>query len=190
MNSPPIRRRNADVRTREHLTPQEVSRLHKTAGAIGRYGARDALMIRVAYVHGLRASELVRLQWTDVDFESRTLHVRRLKGSLPAMHQLTTDEIRSLKRLPGPRIGYMFKSERNGPLTANGFGKIVARAGRLAGLGLPVHPHMLRHSCGYKLANEGKDTRSIQGYLGHSNIQNTVRYTVLAGDRFKNFWRD
>lgn len=190
MNAPPIRRKNSDVRTREHLTPQEVSRLHKTAGAIGRYGARDALMIRVAYVHGLRASELIGLQWTDIDFDSRSLHVRRLKGSKPAVHQLTTDIIRGLKKLPGRRVGFVFTSERLGPLTANGFHKIVARAGRLAGLSLPVHPHMLRHSCGYNLVNSGTDTRTIQSYLGHANMQNTVRYTVLAEGKFKNVWRD
>jgi integrase len=187
---PPRRRKNAEVRSREHLTPNEVTRLHKTAGAIGRYGARDALMIRMAYVHGLRATELVRLQWTDVDFDSRTLHVRRLKGSLPATHQLTTDEIRALKRIPGPHVGCVFQNERGSPMTPNGFGKIVARAGKLSGIELLCHPHMLRHSCGYKLANEGQDTRSIQGYLGHSNIQNTVRYTALSAERYKNFWRD
>ena len=68
--------------------------------------------------------------------------------------------------------------------------KLLARAGVLAGLPFPVHPHMLRHACGYKLANEGHDTRSLQHYLGHRNIQHTVRYAELATDRFKAFWRD
>jgi integrase len=190
MNVPPIRRPNADVRPREHLTPQEADRLQAAASKIGRYGARDALMIRMAYVHGLRASELIGLQWSDVDFDNRCLHVRRLKGSRPATHQLNTDEIRGLKKLPGERRGTVFKSERQGPLTANGFGKIVARAGEAMGFEFRIHPHMLRHSTGHKLANEGKDTRSIQAYLGHANIQNTVKYTAMSPDRFKDFWKD
>lgn len=147
-------------------------------------------MIRMAYVHGLRAGELVRLQWSDVDFDNRCLNVRRLKGSHGATHQLTTDEVRGLKKLEGERRGPVFKSERLGPLTTSGFGKIVARAGEAAGFEFPVHPHMLRHSTGYKLANEGKDTRSIQAYLGHANIQNTVRYTAMSPHRFKDFWTD
>ena len=68
--------------------------------------------------------------------------------------------------------------------------KLMARAGEQAKLPFPVHPHMLRHACGYQLANEGHDTRALQHYLGHKNIQHTVRYTELAPDRFKNFWRD
>ena len=67
---------------------------------------------------------------------------------------------------------------------------MVARLGVVADFGFPVHPHMLRHACGYKLANDGVDTRSLQAYLGHKNIQHTVRYTELAPTRFKNFWRD
>jgi type 1 fimbriae regulatory protein FimB/type 1 fimbriae regulatory protein FimE len=75
-------------------------------------------------------------------------------------------------------------------MTTENVRTIVARAGRLAGLTFPVHPHMLRHACGYKLANDGHDTRAIQHYLGHRNIMHTVRYTELASDRFKNFWDD
>jgi type 1 fimbriae regulatory protein FimB/type 1 fimbriae regulatory protein FimE len=81
-------------------------------------------------------------------------------------------------------------SERGGPLTENAVGKLVARAGEAAGLELEVHPHMLRHACGYYLANKGTDTRAIQAYLGHRNIQHTVRYTELAADRFNGLWSD
>jgi type 1 fimbriae regulatory protein FimE len=77
-----------------------------------------------------------------------------------------------------------------GPMTTATVRKLFARAGELAKLPFPIHPHMLRHACGYKLANEGHDTRALQHYLGHKNIQHTVRYTELAPDRFKNFWRD
>jgi len=81
-------------------------------------------------------------------------------------------------------------SERRGAMTDSSVRKIIARAADQAKLGFPVHPHMLRHACGFKLANEGHDTRAIQHYLGHRNIQHTVRYTELAADRFKRFWRD
>jgi type 1 fimbriae regulatory protein FimB/type 1 fimbriae regulatory protein FimE len=103
---------------------------------------------------------------------------------------LTSDVIRSLKKLPGDHTGYVFKSERDTPLSPNGFGKIVRRAGEVAGFEFVTHPHQLRHGCGYKLANEGKDTRSIQAYLGHSNIRHTVTYTAMSPTRFKNFWTD
>ena len=85
---------------------------------------------------------------------------------------------------------YLFVTERKGPLTTATVRKLVARAGEKAKLGFPVHPHMLRHACGYKLANDGQDTRAIQLYMGHRNIQHTVRYTELASDRFNGFWKD
>lgn len=84
----------------------------------------------------------------------------------------------------------MFVTERNGPLTASGVRKILARAGEKAGLEFPVHPHMLWHGCGFKLANDGQDTRAIQHCLGHKQIQHTVRYTELASGRFEGFWKD
>jgi type 1 fimbriae regulatory protein FimB/type 1 fimbriae regulatory protein FimE len=67
---------------------------------------------------------------------------------------------------------------------------MVARAGRIAGIPFRVHPHMLRHACGYKLANDGQDPRAIQAYLGHRNINHTVRYTELSPERFRGFWKD
>jgi type 1 fimbriae regulatory protein FimB/type 1 fimbriae regulatory protein FimE len=84
----------------------------------------------------------------------------------------------------------MFASERGGPMSAKSFGTLFARLGERAGLAFPIFPHMLRHACGYALANAGHDTRALQAWLGHRNIQHTVRYTELAPDRFKNFWRD
>ena len=84
----------------------------------------------------------------------------------------------------------MFVTERRGPLTDSTARKLVARAGREAGIPFPVHPHMLRHACGFKLANNGHDTRALQHYLGHKNIQHTVRYTELSPTRFKDFWKD
>lgn len=188
---PPRRRPNAEVRGREHLTPAEVEALASAAAKIGRHGPRDALMIRVAFRHGLRVSELVSLRRDQVDLDNGLMHVRRRKGGTPSTHPLGGREIRDLRKLlRTSESPHVFTSERRAPLTDSSVRKIVARAGREAGLSFPVHPHMLRHAAGYKLANDGQDTRAIQHYLGHKNIQHTVRYTNLAPDRFKGFWGD
>ena len=99
--------------------------------------------------------------------------------------------MRALRRLrkEAPHADFVFVSERGSPFSPSGFAKVVERAGEVAGFGFKAHPHMLRHACGYKLANDGKDTRSLQAYLGHKNIQHTVRYTELAPNRFTDFWR-
>ena len=149
-------------------------------------------MILVAYRHGLRASELVDLRWDQIDFDRATLAVRRVKSGTPATHPIRGDELRALRRLQReqePRSPFMFTSERGSPFTTSGFAKVVERAGEAAGLGLPAHPHMLRHACGFALASKGHDTRALQAYLGHKNIQHTVRYTELSPNRFKDFWR-
>lgn len=184
----PGRVANAEYRSREHLTPKEVERLRKAASA-NRWGHRDATMVLVAYQHGLRASELCDLQWTDVDFDSATLHVRRSKGSTTVAHPINGEELRALRRLKReqePQSQWIFTTERGGPFTRAGFNRLVERAGEAAGLGeLKPHAHMLRHSAGYKLANDGRDTRLIQDYLGHKSIASTARYTALASGRFK-----
>lgn len=189
---PPTRVPNRDRRTREHLTPAEVEKLLTAAGQIGRHGHRDATLILLAYRHGLRVSELVALRLDQVDLKLGHLHVARLKNGVASTHPLRGPELRALRRLQRdyPASPYVFTTERRGPLTDSAVRKIVARAGEGAKLGFPVHPHMLRHACGFKLANEGHDTRAIQHYLGHRNIQHTVRYTEMAPDRFKGFWKD
>src|SRR5262245_23614692 len=190
--SPPRRKRNAEVRAREYLTDGEIARLIDAAGK-NRYGHRDATMVLVAYRHGLRASELVTLRWDAIDFAHGRMHVSRVKGSPESVHPLSGRELRALRRLrrEQPSVSpFIFTSERGAPFTPGGFRKMVARLGLAADLGFPVHPHMLRHTCGFKLANDGVDTRSLQAYLGHRNIQHTVRYTELAPTRFKNFWHD
>jgi type 1 fimbriae regulatory protein FimB/type 1 fimbriae regulatory protein FimE len=146
----------------------------------------------LAYRHGLRVSELVHLRWDHVDFQAASLMVHRLKGGRSLMHPLNGDELRALRKLQRdwPNTAYLFLSERRGPLTAATVRKLVARAGERAGIGFPVHPHMLRHACGYKLVNDGKDTRSIQDYLGHVNIRHTQRYTALSVQRFRDFFGD
>jgi type 1 fimbriae regulatory protein FimE len=188
----PKRVRNAAVRPREYLTPDEVERLIDQAGKLGRHGQRDAALLMLTYRHGLRVSELIALRWDMVDLKQGLLHINRLKNGIPSVHPLRGPELRALRKLARdyPETQYVFVTERKGPLTADTVRKLTLRAGTAAGLSFPVHPHMLRHACGYKLANDGHDTRAIQHYLGHKNIQHTVRYTELAPDRFKNFWRD
>jgi len=190
--APPRRRRNADVRSREHLEPGEVTRLIRAAGRSGRYGSRDSALVLLLYRHGLRVSEACSLRWDAVSFEAATLAVSRLKRGTPSTHPLRGPELRALHRLrrDWPDSPYVFCSERGGPLTARTARDIVARAGASAGLPLTVHPHMLRHALGYYLASHGQDTRAIQAYLGHRSITHTVRYTELSPDRFKAFFRD
>jgi len=187
----PTRLPNADLRTREYLTEAEVERLMATARK-NRWGHRDATMLLVAYRHGLRVSELVDLRWDQIELASGSLHVRRVKQGTPSTHPILGDELRALRRLQReqePKSPFVFTSERGSPFTTAGFARMVERAGAEAKLGLKVHPHMLRHACGYALANRGHDTRALQAYLGHKNIQHTVRYTELSPTRFKDFWR-
>ena len=187
----PKRPPNADLRTREYLTEAEVERLINAAKG-NRWGHRDATMILVAYRHGLRASELVDLRWEQVDFRTATLHVRRVKQGSASSHPILGDELRALRRLQreqNPISAFVFTSERGAPLSTAGFARMIERAGKEAKLCFKAHPHMLRHACGYALANKGHDTRALQAYLGHKNIQHTVRYTELAPDRFKHFWK-
>jgi integrase len=149
-------------------------------------------MVLLAYRHGLRAAEVVDLRWEQVDFKTAILHVRRAKNSTSATHPLSGREMRELRRhqRESPGSPFLFASERAAPLSAPGFSRLVERAAETADLGIKAHAHMLRHVCGYKLANDGHDTRAIQAYLGHRNIQNTTRYTALAPHRFKEFFRD
>ena len=180
-----------DVRDREYLFEDEVEAMIKAARK-GRWGHRDSTLILVGYRHGLRISELVNLRWQQINFKTGHIHVRRLKGSRPSVHPLAGEEMRSLRQLQRdfPNSPYLFVSERGGPMTADAARKMIRKAGEGAGLQFPVHPHMLRHGCGYYLAAKGIDTRAIQDYLGHANISHTVRYTQLAPQRFQGFWDD
>ncbi len=189
--SVPIRPANAELRKREYLTPQEVEKLIKAARN-SRHGHRDATMILIAFRHGLRASEICDLEWSQVEFgRSASLHVRRVKNGKPSVHHLRGDEVRALRELRRqfPDSGFVFTTEREGPFTPDALNRHIKRLGERAGFDFPVHAHMLRHGCGYALANAGHDTRAIQDWLGHRSIQHTVRYTELAPTRFKDFWR-
>jgi integrase len=183
---------NADYRPREHLTESEVEKLIGAAKG-NRWGQRDASMILIAFRHGLRASELCSLQWSDIEFETASIHLRRAKGGVTSTHPLQGDELRALRALKKIQAGkspFIFTSERGSPFSVSGLAKMIERAGVEAKLPFPVHMHMLRHAAGFALANKGIDTRTLQAYLGHRSIQSTVRYAELAPNRFKNIWRD
>lgn len=178
---------------RDYLFPEEIERLIAAAKRSPRHGVRNNLMVLLAYRHGLRVSEVVDLRKSDVNLHSGRINCRRLKGSTQNIHPMEGDELRLIKRWlrihPSPSSEYLFVSERKTPITRQAAWRIIKESGVKAGLGVEVHPHMLKHSCGYYLADKGYDTRLIQEYLGHKNIQNTVRYTQTNSKRFEGLWR-
>lgn len=184
------RPKNETFRNREHLTPEEMEALIDAAKTQGRYPLRDSTMILLAYRHGLRVTEAVRLQWSDINLKAPTIYIKRLKSSQSGVHPLGKDEVKALTKLKNQAEStrWIFENERGGPISADTARKIFARAGRVAGLDFPVHFHMARHSCGYYLANRGTDLLLIQAWLGHRDITNTVRYTALAPNRFEGLW--
>jgi len=189
---PPKRMKNLEVRCREHLLPDEVEDLIKAARAT-RNGDRNALMILLMFRHGLRVSEVITLRWAQIDLRQGMMHVNRLKKGMPSTHPISARESRALhthKKNNQGNSPFVFLSERGAPMARRNVNDIVAAAGKRAEIDFPVHPHQLRHACGYYLAMHGQDTRAIQAYLGHTSIEHTVRYTALAPDRFKNFWQD
>jgi type 1 fimbriae regulatory protein FimB/type 1 fimbriae regulatory protein FimE len=189
----PRRRKNSELRAREYVTPAEFTRL-LTAATKGRHGRRDRTLVLVMYRHALRVSEAVSLRWDAVHFgREAALAVSRAKHGKSTTHPMEPDVMRSLGELRkvSPDSVYVFLSERGTPMTTSNVRKLMTRIGRDAKLGFPMHPHMLRHGCGYALANKkGVTTRDLQAYLGHRSISSTVIYTELAPGRFKNIWRD
>jgi type 1 fimbriae regulatory protein FimB/type 1 fimbriae regulatory protein FimE len=175
---------------RKYLTAAELERLIKAVKQ-SRYGQRDATAVLLAFRHGLRVSELCSLTWAQVDFTTARLTVVGAKNGQGAPHPLAGDEMRALRQLRrGQEAGsrFLFVNERGSPMSPGGFAKMLALAG--ARCGLPdVHPHMLRHSCGFALAERGRDVRQIQDYLGHRNIQNTTLYTAMAPNRHDKIWQ-
>ena len=181
MRKVPGRAKNNEVRSREHLTQDEVGALMKAAGNTGRHPHLDRTLILTMFRHGFRVSEAVGLKWDQVDFKAGSIHINRLKNGKPATHYLEGDELRALRclRREYAKSAFIFVTERGGPLTRSTVNKLVSRAGFKAKMEFPVHPHLLRHACGFYLANKGIDTRTIQDYLGHVSITHTVRYTEL-----------
>ncbi len=183
------RRSNKKIgRDRRHLTPEEVKRL-ESAVKRNRNATRDWLLIHMTARHGFRASEIVDLKRSAIDLDKGRVQVSRLKGGVPTVHPLDNESRRALRKLyrdTGDH-DHVFVSERNAPMARAAFQRLVERAGVAAGLGFSIHPHMLRHACGYRLANEGKDAFAIQGWLGHQSLSMTKEYCALAADRFKDW---
>jgi type 1 fimbriae regulatory protein FimB len=187
------RKANESYRVRGHLTEQEVTKL-LAALKTNRHGHRDWLIGLLIYRHGLRVSEACDLRWDDIDLTKRTIIVRRLKGSTDSVHYLERDERKALGALwrdqaKTGKSDYVFRNERGQPFGRMGIARMIERAGEAAGLPFPVHVHMRRHSTGYALAAKGMDTRRLQHYLGHASITNTVRYTAMSPEPFKDIWR-
>ena len=161
----PRKPRNKDVRSREYLTPDEVAQPMLASGRVGRHPFRDKTLILIAYRHALRVSELVSLRWDQIDLKQGQLHAVRMKGGIDSTHPLRGPELRALKRLQREyeKSPYVFVTERRGPLTTSAVRKIIARAGEVAELGFPVHPHMLRHACGFYLVSVHKQAFSSMG---------------------------
>jgi integrase len=170
---------------RQWFTPTEIEKLMITARKHNRWGFRDSMMVLLTYVHGYRASEVCQLQWSDIDFNRGIIHCRRKKNGINTDHPLTGRELRGLRKLKATQKPgrFVFMNERGAPFTPDGFYKLMIRLGEKAKVE-SARPHRLRHSTGFKLANDGRDTRAIQFYLGHSDIRSTCRYTDMAANRF------
>jgi site-specific recombinase XerD len=192
--APKGRKPNEAYRVREHLTEAEMAKL-LAALKQNRHGHRDWLNGLLIYRHGLRVSEACDLRWDDIDLAKRTIIVRRLKGSNDSTHYLERDELAGLRALQRGyakqdiKSAYVFVNERGQPFGRMGIARMIERAGEAAKLTFPVHVHMIRHSTGYALANRGMDTRRLQHFLGHASITNTVRYTAMSPEPFRDVWR-
>ena len=185
----PLRRPNADIRPREHMTEREVDKIVEAAKG-NRWGQRDSTMILIAFRHGLRASEVCGLQWSDVEFETGTLHLRRAKGGATATHPLLGDELRALRALKREaKSPFIFVSERGAPFSTSGLAKLIERVGIEAKMPFKV----IRTCLGMPPASCWRTRAPIRGRFRHTSataaIQSTVRYTEFAPGRFKNLWR-
>ena len=184
----PRRKKNTDYRDVEHLEESQVKALIKAAGEVGRNRNRDRAMVLLAFHHGLRCTELVRMKWERVDLDKEDIWIVRVKGSKSGKHPLYPDDIAALKKLGPAESGWVFKAESKkgtGHVSESGFQKIVARAGERAGIKCPVHPHMLRHTCGFWLRKQRHDLLDIRDWLGHVSVKNTEIYAAAGPDRFR-----
>ena len=183
-------------RLKEYFTDAEMETL-LAAAKRGRHGSRDYCLVLLAWRHGLRVTELVRLTVLDVNLDGREMQVRRLKGSRSTHHELKDDEVKALKawlrirmKSSGAQSPRLFLNERGVDFERYGVNYLIKTIGQRAGFPFSCYPHMLRHSCGFHLADRGRDAFRIAGYLGHRNIQNSVRYTHTSAAQFRGIWGD
>jgi len=182
---PPKKQKYSEIRNRKYLHKHEVDSLIKSLK--GRNKFRDGLMIMMMFRHGFRSGEICELRWEQIDFTTATIFIKRLKGSKSSTHYISGDELKNLKRFSkyAGESPYVFLTDRKTPISTRTIRYIVKTAGSKAGIEFPVNAHSLRHATGYKLANDGCDLRTIQDYLGHANISNTVIYTELNPNKFR-----
>ncbi|EKN5096026.1 tyrosine-type DNA invertase [Yersinia enterocolitica] len=180
---------------RKHLTQTEIERLLAKARE-GNNPERDYCFIYMSFIHGFRVSEACQIRLSDLDIQGCSVYIRRMKNGFSTNHPLLRDEVKAIrawlnvrKGLSGAESDWLFLSRQGGPLTRQRIYQIINRLGILANISVVSHPHMLRHACGFALADRGIDTRLIQDYLGHRNIRHTVRYTASNAERFKGVWR-
>ena len=185
---------NSEIKKRNFLTQNEIESLLNAANS-GPHAARNYCLTLLCFIHGFRASEICRLRISDIDLRSKCIYIHRLKKGFSTTHPLINKEIQALKRwldirdeYPQSTSEWLFLSRKGNPLSRQQFYQIISASGDQAGLPLEIHPHMLRHSCGFALANMGIDTRLIQDYLGHRNIRHTVWYTASNAGRFYGIW--
>lgn len=185
---PPRRLKNEAYRDEEHLTEDEVKAVAKAAANVGRHPERDEAMIMIAFHHGLRCTELVKMKWERINLDREDIWILRVKDSVSGRHPLIPGDAALLKKLHPAESGWVFKSESKkgtGHVSESGFAKIVERAGERAKLKYPIHPHMLRHSCGFWLRAQRHDLLDIRDWLGHKAVKNTERYAKAGPDRFR-----
>ncbi|WP_419236829.1 tyrosine-type DNA invertase [Serratia fonticola] len=179
---------------RKHLTQSEVERLLVCVKE-GKNRERDYCLVYMSFIHGFRVSEVCQLRMSDMDLQEGSLYIRRMKGGFSTNHPLLGNEIRAIrawlkvrKTRAGAESDWLFLSRLGAPLTRQRVYQIISQSGKRANIAVVSHPHMLRHACGFALADRGVDTRLIQDYLGHRNIRHTVRYTASNSERFEGVW--
>ena len=178
------------ARDRNFITVEELELLTKACNKT-RHPIRNQAIIQTMFWHGLRVSELCQLKASDLDTNTGRLIVKRLKSSLPTTHPVRPEVLRTLKRYLKNRdsqLRTLFINERGDQFDRSSINYLLKMLSKSAGLLFSVNPHMLRHGCGYALANMGHDTRLIQDFLGHKNIQHTVIYTRTSAKRFEEIW--
>ncbi|HDJ1440189.1 TPA: tyrosine-type recombinase/integrase [Serratia rubidaea] len=182
------------MKNRKHLTPSEVEKLLE-ATLKGKNPERDYCLIWMCFIHGCRVSEINSWRLSDIDLEGGNIYIHRLKNGFSTIHPVYVREKKCLQRWLVKRKSYrgadsewLFLSNRGSRLSRQRIYWLIRNYSQAANLEVNAHPHMLRHGCGYALADRGIDTRLIQDYLGHRNIQNTVLYTASNAGRFKEVW--